>query len=450
MWRPCVHEGERESAAVILGGMSADRAKMSFSSVVSLGVGTMIGAGIFALLGQAGTMAGSAVWVSFLIGGFIALLTGYSLGKLGARYPSAGGIAEYLIHGYGNGLFAGAMSCLLYAAALVSLSLVAKTFGSYGANLLSGDAPGWLPSVLAIAVVAVFVAINLGGSGSVGKVEVVIVIFKFLVLVTLCVGGLFALHPKLLAPSTYPPAGSVLASIAVTFFAYEGFRVITNAAEEVDDPKHTIPRAITTAIVLVLGLYLLVSVIVFGTLTSEEVRSASDNALAAAARPVFGQAGFVAVSITALVATASAINASLFAVTNVAYQMAKDGELPGRFGTPVRHSREGLLISGLIVAVLAATLDLRQIAVLGAASILLVHATVHAGHIRLTDDTGASKVVVATAALLSIGAIVFTLIDASRPSFAILEMFAGVITAAFAFELWMRRHGDRQLKTRTV
>ena len=108
MWRPCVHEGERESAAVILGGMSADRAKMSFSSVVSLGVGTMIGAGIFALLGQAGTMAGSAVWVSFLIGGFIALLTGYSLGKLGARYPSAGGIAEYLIHGYGNGLFAAA------------------------------------------------------------------------------------------------------------------------------------------------------------------------------------------------------------------------------------------------------------------------------------------------------------------------------------------------------
>ena len=111
---------------------------------------------------------------------------------------------------------------------------------------------------------------------------------------------------------------------------------------------------------------------------------------------MFGQAGFVAVSITALVATASAINASLFAVTNVAYQMSKDGELPGRFGTPVRHSREGLLISGLIVAVLAATLDLRQIAVLGAASILLVHATVHAGHIRLTDDTGGALTMVVT------------------------------------------------------
>ncbi len=430
--------------------MSTGRATISFSSAVSLGVGTMIGAGIFALLGQAGTMAGSAVWISFLLGGLIALLSGYSLGRLGARYPSAGGIAEYLIHGYGNGLFAGAISFLLYASALVSLSLVAKTFGSYGANLLPGEAPGWLTSMLAVAVMAVFVAINLRGSGSVGKVELVIVIFKFLVLVTLCVGGLFALHPTLLSPSTYPAGGSILASIAVTFFAYEGFRVITNAAEEVDDPKHTIPRAITTAIVLVLGLYLLVSVVVFGTLTSDEVRAASENALAAAARPVFGQIGFVAVSITALVATASAINASLFAVTNVAYQMAKDGELPGAFGTPVRHSREGLLISGLIVSVLSATLDLRQIAVLGAASILLVHATVHAGHLRLTHETGASKVLVAAAALLSVGAIVLTLIDASRSSFAILEMFAGVIIAAFAFELWMRRHGHRELKTRTV
>jgi len=269
-------------------------------------------------------------------------------------------------------------------------------------------------------------------------------------LVALCVGGLFALHPKLLSPSTYPAVDSILASVAVTFFAFEGFRVITNAAEEVNDPKHTIPRAITTAIVLVLGLYLLVSVVVFGTLTADEVRAASDNALAAAARPVFGQAGFVAVSITALVASSSAINASLFAVTNVAYQMAKDGELPGAFGTPVRHSREGLLISGVIVSVLSATLDLRQIAVLGAASILLVHATVHVGHLRLTHETGASKVVVAAAALLSVGAIVLTLIDASRSSFTILEMFAGFIAAAFAFELWMRRHGDRELATRTV
>ena len=94
--------------------MITTRATISFSSAVSLGVGTMIGAGIFALLGQAGNMAGSPVWIFFLLSGFIALLSGYSLGKLGARYPSAGGIAEYLVQGYANGLFAGAMWFLLY------------------------------------------------------------------------------------------------------------------------------------------------------------------------------------------------------------------------------------------------------------------------------------------------------------------------------------------------
>lgn len=430
--------------------MSNTAPEMSFSAAVSLGVGTMIGAGIFALLGQAGAMAGSAVWISFLLGGMIALLSGYSLGKLGARYPSAGGIAEYLIHGYGNGLFAGAMSVLMYAAALVSLSLVAKTFGTYGAQLMPGDAPAWLASVLSVGVMAVFVGINLRGSSSVGKLELAIVIFKFVVLVGLCVGGLTALHPALLAPSTYPVVGSILSSVAVTFFAYEGFRVITNAAEDVADPKRTIPRAITTAIVLVLGLYLLVSVVVFGTLTPEEVGAASEYALAAAARPVFGQFGFIAVSITAMVATASAINASLFAVTHVAFQMAKNGALPGAFKTPVLGSREGLLISGVVVSVLAVALDLGQIAVLGAAAILLVHVVVHAGHLRLTVETGAKKVLVAAAALLSLAAIVFTLIEASRTSFTILELFAGFIAVAFGFEVWMRRHGGRTLKARTA
>ncbi len=119
---------------------------VSFASAVSLGVGTMIGAGIFALLGEAGAIAGSAVWISFLIGGGIALLSGYSLGKFGARYPSAGGIVEYLIRGYGDNVFAGAMSVMMYIAALVSVSLVAKAFGSYASALLPGGPPTWTPN----------------------------------------------------------------------------------------------------------------------------------------------------------------------------------------------------------------------------------------------------------------------------------------------------------------
>ena len=313
--------------------MSQGRQIMSFSAVVSLGVGAMIGAGIFALLGQAGAIAGSAVWISFLIGGLIALLTGYSLGKLGARYPSAGGMVEYLIHGWGSSLFSGGMAVLMYLAGLLSLALVAKTFGSYGATLVPG-APGWLAPLLAVGVMVLFVAVNLRGSASVGRVELWIVLFKFAVLLTLAIGGLTVLKPSLLAPSTYPGTSSIAASVAVTFFAYAGFRVITNAAENVDHPERTIPRAITTAILLVMALYIVIALVVFGTLTPDAVIAAKDHALAEAARPVFGSVGVAAVAVTALVATASAINASLFSVTNVSYQMAKDGELPGAVPAP--------------------------------------------------------------------------------------------------------------------
>lgn len=250
--------------------MNEGRQTMSFSATVSLGVGAMIGAGIFALLGEAGAIASSAVWISFLIGGVIALLTGYSLGKLGARYPSAGGMVEYLIHGWGSSLFSGGMAVLMYLSALLSLVLVAKTFGTYGATLVPG-APGWLAPGFAVAIMVVFVAVNLRGSASVGRVELWIALFKFAVLLTLAIGGLAALKPSLLAPSTYPGVGSIAASVAVTFFAYEGFRVITNAAEDVGRPERTIPRAITTSILLVMALYVVIALVVFGTLTPDAV-----------------------------------------------------------------------------------------------------------------------------------------------------------------------------------
>jgi len=109
---------------------------IGFWSAISLGMGAMVGAGIFALLGQASAIAGSAVYLSFLAGGIIALLSGYSLARLGVRYPAACGIVEYLVQCFGEGYFSGAMSVMLYLAALISLSLIARTFGSYASLLL--------------------------------------------------------------------------------------------------------------------------------------------------------------------------------------------------------------------------------------------------------------------------------------------------------------------------
>jgi len=362
---------------------------VSFWSAVAIGIGSMVGAGIFALLGEAGAIASSAVYISFVIGGVIALLSGYSMGRLGARFPAAGGVVEYLVQGYGVGRFSGAMSVMMYISALVAVSLVARTFGSYAYALFPSGMPKFLIEVFSAAIILVFMAINLEGARSMARMENLVVLIKMAVLVAFAVVGLSYIEPDRLSPGHYPPMSAILYSVAVTFFAYEGFRVVTNAAEDMQDPARTLPRAILTATLIVMVVYVGIAITVFGNLPPEQVIAAKDFALAEAARPVFGTLGFTVVAITALFATASAINASLYAVTNVTYQLAKLGELPSAFAKPIAHSREGLVISSGLIIFLAVLFDLTSIAVIGALSMLIIHMAVHIGHLRILDKTGA-------------------------------------------------------------
>jgi amino acid transporter len=372
-------------------------------SAVSMGIGAMVGAGIFALLGEASAISGSAVYVSFIVGGVIALFSGYSLGKLGARYPAAGGIVEYLTHSYGTGFFTGTMSIMLYLAAVVSLSLIAKAFGNYAATFLpAGASPLW-NYFFSSGIVVLFVIINLEGAKDVVVWERIIVAIKFSVLSGLSIAGILYMQPALLSPDNYPPADDIFYSLAITLFAYEGFRVITNTAEDMHDPSRTLPRAMMLSIILVMILYVAVAFAVFGNLPAERVIAAKDFALAEAALPIFGQAGFVVVAIAALISTASSINANLYAVTNVTYQLAKDGELPAVFGEPIAHSREGLVISGVLVIALSILFDLSQIAAIGSISILFVHAITHIGHLKISSETGASRLLILLAAIFSHG-----------------------------------------------
>lgn len=422
---------------------------IGFWSAVSLGVGAMVGAGIFALLGEAGAIAGSATWLSFAIGGTIALLSGYSLGRLGARYPSSGGIVEYLSHAFGTGIFTGSMGIALYASAVVSLALIAKAFGNYAVTFLPQPDPSPLwHHAFAIGIVVLFVVVNLRGPGDVAIWERLTVAIKFLVLCALAVAGIVWLQPALLAPSHYPPAGRILDSLAITFFAFEGFRVITNTAEDMPDPARMLPRAMMTSILLVMVLYVAVALAVFGNLPADRVIAARDFALAQAALPVFGHVGFVVVALTALVATASAINANLYAATNVSWQLARDGELPERFGEPIGHSREGLVISGILIIVLVFGLDLSQVAALGSISILFVHAVTHLGHLRLLKETGASRVLVALAALSSLAAILMalTFVAASSPEVPLLLL--GMLVLAPTLELLLRTVQRRSIRPR--
>jgi len=415
-------------------------------SAIFLGIGSMVGAGIFVLLGEAGAIAGNLVWVSFVFGGIIALLSGYSLAKLASVYPSRGGIVEYLVQCYGEGVFSGSVSVLFYLSAMVAIAMVAKTFGTYATMMIYGVDSKFLVDIYAVGILLFFMLINLAGSSVIAKSENIIVVFKLSILIIFTAIAFFYIDPTLLSIKDAPPVKNIFSSIALTFFAYEGFRVITNTAEDMKNPSKDMLKAMIIAILLVMVLYIAVTFAVFGNLPLSEVIKAKDYALAEAAKPAFGEMGFKIMAIAALVSTASSINANLYAVTNVTYQMAKNGELPKVYERNVWHSTQGLVVSTIILIIFTIFFDLTEIAAIGSISILFIHALVHIGHFFKIDKTKASKVLVALAIITIAIAIILALNYTSKHIPNVGYFIAGGFVLAFVIEIALRLITKRVIK----
>jgi amino acid transporter len=375
-----------------------------------LGVGAMVGAGIFALLGAAGAVAGSAVWLSFLIAGVIAGLLGHITARLGIRYPSSGGIVAYLMQGFGRGHVSGVSSWLFYFAGLIVTAMVAVSFGSYGASLFFGDdaAAGWV-NALASAVVVAMAAINVVGAGAVAKVQSLIVVVLLLVFAVFIAVTLADADWDLLASSTYPPLRDIVASVALTFFAYLGFAVISFTAADMRNPRRELPRAMYIGIGVAAGIYVLVSLGTFGALTPDDVARYGDTALAHAAEPSLGDAGFTMMALAALLATSSSVNANVFAAGSITAMLAREQQFPrlfgGRswFGAP-----NGLVISAALVLVLANAFDLAAIADIGSAVAMVIFLLLGIAAFRLRATTGTSgMLVLVTLALTSVVLVLF-------------------------------------------
>ncbi len=408
----------------------------------------MVGAGIFVLLGEAGAIAGNLVWVSFVFGGIIALLSGYSLAKLASIYPSRGGIVEYLVQCYGEGVFSGSVSVLFYLSAMVAIAMVAKTFGTYSSMITSGDVS--FANMYAIGILLLFMFINLAGSSIIAKSENIIVIVKLSIITVFTIVVSFYIKPELLSIKDAPPVINIFSSIALTFFAYEGFRVITNTAEDISNPQTNILKAMIIAISLVILLYIAVTFAVFGNLPLDEIIKAQDYALAEAAKPVFGQVGFTIMAIAALISTASSINANLYAVTNVTYQMAKNGELPKVYQRNIWHSSEGLIVSTIILIVFVLFFNLNEIAAIGSISILFVHGLVHIGHLLKIEKTGASKILIALA-IITIGVtIVLALNYTSKHIPNVGYFIASGFVLAFFIEIALRLISKRVVSRQII
>jgi amino acid transporter len=325
-----------------------------------IGVGSMVGAGIFSLLGAAGAVAGAAVWISFLLAGLVAGLQGYSFAKFGGRFPSAGGLLEYVRRGYGDGHTTGITAWLVLATNAIVTAMVAISFGSYASSALTDSNATWI-KIFAVLLICVMSLLNVLGSKAVANAQTVVVVVVIGSLTVFAVSTLTNLHPHLLAPSGYPSAKDIISSVALTFFAFLGFGVITFTAKDLPNPRRQLPRAMFLALGIATVIYVAVSIGVFGTLTVEKVIDSGGTALAVAAQPVLGRAGYWLMTVTALFATSG---------------------LGGR--APM-----GLLLTAVIAIVLAAGFDLDAVASIGSAVALVVFTLISIGHLRVRGETGA-------------------------------------------------------------
>jgi len=423
--------------------------RMTVLQATFIGVGSMVGAGIFALLGAAGAVAGSAVWLSFLIAGSIAGLQGYSFAKLGALYPSGGGLLTYLSRGFGEGHIAGIGAWLFFTAGSIVVAMIASSFGGYASSVVAGGDPSWA-KVLGVLLILVMTALNAVGSTAVARVQSILVTLVLAILVVFAAVTIVNFDPMLLAPSSYPGLREIIASVALTFFAFLGFGVITFTAKDLSNPARQLPLAIYFALVIATTVYVAVSIGVFGTLTADQVVDYGATAIAEAAKPTLGQAGYILMVITALLSTTGAVNAGLYPSIGMTRNLASIGQFPPVFGRSVGRFPVGLLVMAAFASVLVVWFDLTSIASIGSAVALIVFSTVTVGHLRLYRKTGANIVVLVIALIATLGTLIIfcttTLVNEPATAIALVVIVALAITVDL---LWKRIKKDREVSLDT-
>lgn len=373
--------------------MESKNKKIGLWEAVAMAVGTMIGASIFSIFGVGAIIAGQNLPEAFILSGIFALLVAYSYAKLGGKIISNAGPIAFILKGIGDNIVTGALAILMWLSYVVSISLFAKGFAGYFLPLLSISVSPLSMGITEVLLIAFFTAINSLGSKAVGRLEFYIVLIKLSILGVFVLLGFLQINPDYIVPSLSTDGLNGTLSAAVVFFlSYMGFGLITNASENMENPKKNVPLAIFISIAVVMFVYVAVSFVAIGNLSIDELIKAQDNALAVAAKPFLGSFGFILISIGALFSISSALNATLYGGANIAYSLAKDGELPKFFERKIWFkSTEGLYITAALGLFFALTFDIGAIATITSAIFTIIYIFVLISHYRLADNYGGNK-----------------------------------------------------------
>lgn len=392
---------------------------MGLMHVTMIGVGAMIGAGIFVLTGLAAGVAGPALILVFALNGLVTALTAMSYAELGSCFPEAGGgylwVKEALPQP--NGFLSGWISWFAHA---VACSLYAVAFGTFSVDLLHMahvDLTNLMPSVLgpepynaaakfiAVIVTLLFAYINFRGAKETGQAETVVTIIKMIIIVLFIGFGCVAIFSGK-TPEPWPThftgffqkgVMGIIMAMGLTFIAFEGYEIIAQCGEEVKDPKRNIPRSIFLSLAIVVPIYILVAFVALGAVTPEGgiptwqyLGQQGEMAMIEAAEHfMMGKLGRIIFLIGGLFSTMSALNATIYSSSRVSFAMGRDHNLPGIFAkihAKKRTPHMAIFISGIFIALMAVTLPIEDIASATDAMFLLLFVFVNLAVINLRKN----------------------------------------------------------------
>jgi len=409
---------------------------ITLPSAVAMGTGVMIGAGIFALTGQIAELAGPLFPLSFIVGAIVTAFSAYTYIKMSNAFPSAGGIGMILKKAYGPTTVASGAALLMALSMVINESLVARTFGTYALQAFGGDPDSVLVPVLGVGLIIFAYLVNVSGNRSVGLLSIVMAVLKVGGIALFGAAGLWASGFTFEATGGDVATGGFVASVALSILAFKGFTTITNSGAEITNPHHNVGRAIVLSIAICVAVYLLVAFAVGSSLSLDEIVAAKDYALAEAARPALGPIGFYLTTGLALVATASGLIASVFAVSRMLAMLTEMKMIPhSHFGMPGTIKDHTLVYTVVIAGILTIFFDLSRIASLGAFFYLVMDIIIHWGvYKNLRYEIGARGWVLLTAiALDSVVLATFGVIKwQSDPSIVVLGLIG--ITLVFVLE----------------
>jgi amino acid transporter len=378
--------------------------EMRLLDIAMIGVGAMIGAGIFVLTGIAAGVAGPALLLVFLLNGVVTLFAAAAYAELGSSFHHAGGGYLYVKTALKDpqGFLSGWMSWFAY---VVACALYGLGFGAYFTQVLpllgleNLVTPLFSPQQwAAVAVVAVFCFINYrgaseaGGAGNIvtgGKIFLLAIFIAFGVWLTLRQPDWHLTFTRDFMPNGI---GHVFIAMGLTFIAFEGYEIIAQCSEEVRAPERNVPRAIFLSLLIVVPIYLLVAFAALGaaqpaagTQSWQYLGGLKETALVDVARSFFPGGGIL-ILIGGLFSTMSALNATIFSSSRVSFAMGRDRNLPSWFGSvhPRRKTPHwAILTSGILSVVMAVSLPIEAVASAANIMFLLLFIQVQAALITL-------------------------------------------------------------------